>query len=234
MRQHANNCYIATTMNFLSHFYFDRDSTDCYHVLGTVMPDLLKNADKTIVLHPDKHPHADPAISSIIAGWHKHLEVDKYFHSSEYFIHHSHQLKKALLPAIEGSPVKPFFLGHVAVELLLDNLLLTTNKITVESFYDHLEGCGDKVISEFLLINNMRDPSLFLNFYARFKKDRYLETYVQTVKIAYALKRICTRIWKDPFTQQQEEAMEQILDDYRLVLIGSFMTVFDEIESKLQ
>ena len=37
-------------MNFLSHYYFDRDVTNCYHILGIVLPDLLKNADKTIVL----------------------------------------------------------------------------------------------------------------------------------------------------------------------------------------
>ena len=42
------------TMNFLSHYYFDRTETNCYHILGTVLPDLLKNADKTIVLHPEE------------------------------------------------------------------------------------------------------------------------------------------------------------------------------------
>ena len=68
-------------------------------------------------------------VNSIIAGWQKHLAVDRLFHSSDFFKMRSHQLKKALLPAIEGSPVKPFFLGHVALELILDNLLLTTAKV---------------------------------------------------------------------------------------------------------
>ena len=121
-------------MNFLSHFYFDRHTHDCYHVLGTILPDLLKNADKAIVLHPEKLQHTDPAVNSIIAGWNKHLEVDRHFHSSEFFLKHSHKLKKELLPAIEGSPVKPFFLGHIALELILDNLLLTTKQITAMVF----------------------------------------------------------------------------------------------------
>lgn len=96
-------------MNFLSHFYFDRDVNDCYHILGTVLPDLLKNADKAIVLHPEKLHHSDNRINSIIAGWNKHLEVDRYFHSSVFFLEQSHRLKLSLRPAIEGSPVKPFF-----------------------------------------------------------------------------------------------------------------------------
>jgi hypothetical protein len=133
-------------MNFLSHYYFDRDVTNCYHILGIVLPDLLKNADKTIVLHPEKLRHPNENVNSIVRGWNRHLEVDRYFHSSEFFFEHSHELKKELLPAVVGSPVKPFFLGHIALELILDNLLITTDKITVHSFYEHLHGCEDKVI----------------------------------------------------------------------------------------
>ena len=91
-----------TNMNFLSHFYFDRETDDCYHILGTVLPDLLKNADKTIILHPEKLHHPNNDVNAIIKGWNKHLEVDRYFHSSDFFLTHSHQLKKKLLPAIEG------------------------------------------------------------------------------------------------------------------------------------
>lgn len=60
-------------MNFLSHYYFDRDINNCYHILGIVLPDLLKNADKNIILHPEKLHHPDKNINSIIAGWNKHL-----------------------------------------------------------------------------------------------------------------------------------------------------------------
>src|SRR5476651_2482853 len=152
-------------MNFLSHFYFDRNTDNCYHVLGTVLPDLLKNADKTIVLHPEKLHHENKSINFIIQGWNKHLEVDRYFHSSDFFLTHSHQLKKLLIPAIVGSPVKPFFLGHIALELILDNLLLTTKKITAERFYDHLEGCDAAVVDEFLTFSGLNNTAVFFKFY---------------------------------------------------------------------
>jgi hypothetical protein len=220
-------------MNFLSHFYFDRKSEDCYNILGTILPDLLKNADKTIVLHPEKLHHTDNAINSIIKGWNKHLEVDRYFHSADFFLHHSHQLKKLLLPAMDGSPVKPFFLGHIALELILDNLLITTDKLTVDDFYNHLNGCETPIINEFLTFAGLKNTPVFFKFYEDFKKSLYLYSYAEMQKIAYALKRICMRIWKDPFTPQHEVAINNVLIAYREVLLGNFMSIFDEIEGKL-
>lgn len=220
-------------MNFLSHYYFDRDVTNCYHILGIVLPDLLKNADKTIVLHPEKLQHQYQSVNSIIKGWNKHLEVDKYFHSSDFFLNHSHQLKNLLGPSIVGSPVKPFFLGHIALELILDNLLITTNKITVHNFYEHMQSCNDDIIQEFLTFAGLKDTTRFFRFFNGFKKDGYLHTYSETPKIAYALKRICMRVWKDPFTDEQENDMNEVLVDYREQLYDNFMVIFNEIESKL-
>lgn len=220
-------------MNFLSHFYFDRDTDNCYLVLGTVLPDLLKNADKTIILHPEKLYHPHESVNSMICGWKKHLEVDRYFHSSDFFLTHSHRLKNMLTPAIEGSPVKPFFLGHIALELILDNLLLTTNKITVDGFYKHLEGCDANVIGEFLTFAGLADATVFFKFYDDFKKSRYLYSYSDTREIAYALKKICMRVWDNPFTLVQEAAMNEILMAYRAELAGNFMSIFHEIDAKL-
>jgi len=220
-------------MNFLSHYYFDRDNTNCYHILGTVLPDLLKNADKNIIIHPEKLNHIDPKISSLIAGWQKHLEVDRYFHSSDFFTNNSHQLKKLLAPTIHGSPVKPFFLGHIALELVLDNLLLTTDKVTVDGFYDHLNSCQHEVIDEFLTFAGLKNTEVFFRFFEKFKSSRYLETYIDTQQIAYALKRICMRIWKDPFTPEQEGKMNFVLSDYRDDIINDFMLIFDQISKLL-
>ncbi len=220
-------------MNFLSHFYFDRDNTDCFHVLGTVMPDLLKNADKTIVIHPEKLTHVNPEIKSIMQGWQKHLLVDRYFHSSTFFQYHSHLLKLDLLPALENSPVKPFFLGHIALELILDNLLLTNHKITVDEFYEHLGNCPDAVIFDFLKFCGMANPEIFINFFQNFKKHRYLATYADTSQVAYALKRICMRIWHAPFTPRQEILLAGIILEYRTMLEPVFMQIFDQISINL-
>ncbi len=221
-------------MNFLSHFYFDRHSTDSYHIIGTVLPDLLKNADKTISIHPEKLiNHDNEQVNSIIRGWKKHLEVDKYFHSSAFFTEHSHQLKLALKPAIEGSPVKPFFLGHIALELILDNLLITTKKISVDEFYAHLGIADQEVIHTFLTYSALTSTDVFFKFFNNFKTHKYLHTYAEAEQIAYALKRICMRIWKDPFTALQEENMTEILLKYRTCLLPNYMMIYNEIGAQL-
>jgi hypothetical protein len=201
--------------------------------LGTVLPDLLKNADKNIILHPEKLRHHQNNINSIIKGWQKHLDIDRHFHSSGFFILHSRGLKKVLRPVIEGSPVKPFFLGHIAIELILDNLLLTTHKITVDEFYNHLDSCDEEVIREFLSFSGLRNPDVFLTFFESFKKHRYLATYTNTEQVAYALKRICMRVWQHPFTPEQEAGMNNVIADYRLSIHDDFMEIFEEIEGKL-
>jgi hypothetical protein len=221
-------------MNFLSHFYFDRHSADPYHVLGTVLPDLLKNADKAINIHPEKlADHPNPAVNSILQGWKRHLEVDVYFHSSAFFKHHSHQLKLVLAPAIQGSIVKPFFLGHIALELILDNLLITTGKLSVDAFYDHLDNADLTIVETFLNYSGLAKTEIFFKFFANFKKHRYLHTYAEAPQIAYALKRICMRVWNDPFTQQQEENMNEVLQLYRTQLLPGFMLIFEDIEPQL-
>jgi hypothetical protein len=220
-------------MNFLSHFYFDQHVTNCYYILGTVLPDLLKNADKNIILHPEKLKHSHPDINSIIAGWNMHLEIDRHFHSSEFFATHSHQLKLELGPVIEGSPVKPFFLGHIAIELILDNLLITTNKINVHDFYERLNNCDHAVITGFLTFAGSADNTAFFKFFEIFKREGYLHSYAETQQIAYALKRICMRVWQNPFTPLQETAMNEVLAAYRVQIMPDFMRIFDEITLKL-
>ena len=42
-------------MNFLSHFYFEQQNPDSNMVMGTVLPDLVKNASKDWNFYPQKN-----------------------------------------------------------------------------------------------------------------------------------------------------------------------------------
>ncbi|RYE21495.1 MAG: hypothetical protein EOP42_25780 [Sphingobacteriaceae bacterium] len=221
-------------MNFLSHFYFDRDCNDAYHVLGSVMPDLLRNADKSAQVKIERlSPQNDAAINSIINGWKKHLEIDRYFHSSQFFKIHSHQLKLLFVPILAGSEVKPFFLGHIALELILDNLLLANRTVFADDFYDHLKNAETDCISDFLRLNHVH-PQKFLNFYASFIHEKYLYSYMQLDSVVHALKSVCRRIWKNPFTKTQELAVIEAVMFYTDVLSSDFMLIFDETELLIQ
>ncbi|HEY0176723.1 MAG TPA: hypothetical protein VGC08_10115 [Pedobacter sp.] len=67
-------------MNFLSHFYFERQNPDDYIVMGVLLPDLIKNADKDWNLNPQKNEYLYrdvPEYVAILEGWKRHLEVDR-------------------------------------------------------------------------------------------------------------------------------------------------------------
>src|SRR5690606_7759765 len=102
-------------MNFLSHFYFDRHSNDPHRITGIVLPDLVRNSSKDWKIRPEKNHQIYKLAShrSILGGWQKHIEVDRYFHNSEFFKYHSGELRQALSPILEKSAVRPFFLAHI-------------------------------------------------------------------------------------------------------------------------
>jgi len=223
-------------MNFLSHYYFDSTNTNAYQVVGSLLPDLVKNATKNHNIYPEKldqNLFNNQNHSYILQGWKKHLLVDKFFHSSDFFTHHQHQLKLQLTPILLSSPIKPFFLAHIGLELLLDSLLIAENKIDVEQLYLQLNQVDEFELISFLEIAQLKDNDTFLNFYHFFKNEKYLETYAHTDKISYALKRICMRIWETPMNHNQEIQLTQILNAYKIKLSQDFIFIFETIAAKL-
>lgn len=223
-------------MNFLSHYYFDRNKNNPYEVLGMVLPDLLKNANKSWNIFPEKYPLINTihdTDSALLNGWKRHLLVDKVFHNSEFFLHHQHQIKLKIIDAVKKSKVKPFFIGHITIELILDNLLITQNKINVNEFYRQLQQVDPILLDRFLVQNGIKETEMFFKFFDMFIKEQYLHSYAQPENITYALKRVCMRIWNSPFTQQQEISLTEIIINYIKHLEEEFIIIFDLIESQL-
>ncbi len=223
-------------MNFLSHYYFDHHRNDSHWILGTVLPDLLKNGQKEIHLHPGKVPgqfEGDPTSRSMLMGWNRHLEVDRHFHSSPFFLGEMAVLKSMILPVVNGSPVRPSFLAHIGVELVLDHLLITHGIIHLESFYKHLDQVDKEAIIRFLQKSHAADYRPFLHYFDRFKSSRYLFSYQQLENIAYALNRICMRLWAQPFTETQTRALADQLQLYTRTLSPHFLKIFQEIADSL-
>lgn len=222
-------------MNFLSHFYFDRENLNPYEVLGIVLPDLIKNAAKSWIIHPEKNEHLfieNKNHAALLKGWRRHLEVDRLFHGSTFFLHHQHQIKLLIRETIAGSPVKPFFLGHISLELMLDSLLITEGLIDPNQFYEIIEKVNNEDLKSFLLLNGIEDTDKFFHFYDRFKKEKYLFSYANPEKITYALKRICMRLWKEPFTHEQEDALTRSLLVYKSRLSEEFIFIFELIDAQ--
>ncbi|MBC7566839.1 MAG: hypothetical protein H7223_07715 [Pedobacter sp.] len=224
-------------MNFLSHYYFERDTTDVNVIIGVVLPDFVKNADKYYNLYPAKELHSfkdDLHQLSLYKGWERHVKVDALFHSSTFFTAQTLILKKLLLPVMEGSPVKPFFLAHIGLELLLDHLLLTNEDINVALFYNALKASDKVALDHFLKNCGLTNTTTFFNFLNGFISSKYLFSYHKIENIAYALNKICMRIWDNPFSPEQVEQITLQLEAYKEILATSYSSIFNEIEPQLK
>jgi acyl carrier protein phosphodiesterase len=227
---------IFIAMNFLSHFYFERKNQDQNMVIGTVLPDLVKNAHKDWNLYPQKCEEFfidDEHLNSLLKGWKRHLEVDLLFHSSNFFIEETAKLKQLLLPILNDSPVRPSFLAHIGVELVLDHLLVINGKIDIVSFYDQLSKVNDKILSDFLIKAGSGDTDKFITFLNNFKSSRYLLSYQKIENISYALQRICMRLWAHPFDEHTRNLLTEQLEIYKISLEKNYFKIFNEIERKL-
>ena len=223
-------------MNFLSHFYFDRDNKDSYIVIGTVLPDLVKNASKESNLYPQKKEilfSDNEAHQLILKGWKRHLEVDALFHSSVFFNYETAKLKQLLLPVLGQSPVRPSFLAHIGVELMLDHLLVENAKININLFYEQLSRIDDHILLTFLEKSGLKDGDHFFKFLYNFRSSRYLHSYQKLENISYALQRICMRLWPHPFDEITLALMTEQLEIYKQLLEPTYLVIFEEIQFKL-
>jgi len=223
-------------MNFLSHYYFDRLTTDANIVMGMVLPDLVKNSSKEANLYPQKNEFlfiGNPDEEGLLNGWKRHLAVDLHFHSSNFFLEKTAALKLLITPIVEQTPIRPSFLAHIGLELLLDHLLIEHNLIQVHHFYDKLAVVKKESLNDFLKHCNLKDPSIFFNFLDQFISSKYLLSYQKLGNISYALNRICMRLWPHRLEEKQLQELTTQLIFFKEILEKDFMNIFEEIESKL-
>ena len=223
-------------MNFLSHFYFDRDASNPELVLGCVLPDLVKNANKAWNIHPEKKVHlfdGSDKLQSILTGWQRHLDIDRYFHNSDFFIKHTQAIRNLVAPILEDSEVRPSFLAHISLELMLDSLLLTLEEINAFHFYDQLARVERSTVKHFLELNMVTDTARFFRFFDQFMEVNYLHSYSESENLIYALNRICMRIWEDPLNNEQKLKLNVVLLDYQKELESSYMDIFFDLNRRV-
>ncbi len=204
--------------------------------MGTVLPDLVKNASKEANLYPQKNEFlffGNPDEEALLKGWKRHLSVDLLFHSSTFFFEKTTELKQLIKPILEGTPVRPSFLAHIGLELLLDHLLIEHNLIQVNHFYDKLIAVKRESLSDFLEHCGLKNESVFFKFLDGFISSKYLLSYQKLENISYALNKICMRLWPKTLSENQLAALTLQLEIFKIILEKDFMDIFNDIEKKL-
>lgn len=224
-------------MNYLSHYYFDQENKDPYYIVGIALPDLIKNHHRRWNVHPHKHIDdyaQSPIFQSIYKGWEQHLAVDHFFHEAPYFLEKSAMITERMrsIP-FENNKVKPFMIGHIGLELMLDTLLIKNNNIDPNQFYNSLEACNINEIIGFLNVNEIPDAQSFEAFYARFCEVQYLLSYKSNESIVYALNRIQYRLTREFFTENDVRLLHHHTAELMDIVEKDYLSIFEDIQAHL-
>lgn len=204
--------------------------------MGSILPDLLKNVNKEYIFHPNRFEeqlYAHPLLLELYKGWYRHVEVDKLFHGSEFFVEHNHQLRRRLDPILEDLPVRASFMGHIAVELLLDHLLIRDQVVNVGRLYEHLEHANRTILTKFLRTIGLEDVKPFWEFYDKFIEWRYIFEYADISRLHHPLFNIAKRVWDFEADEAHREALTRELVTYQKKHLSEYKSIYQYIQDNL-
>jgi len=184
-------------MNYLAHGYRFLDRP--YYVAGTAIPDWMNVVDRRIRARR-KHAEAlladdNPIVAELAAGLMQHHHDDDWFHRTRAFSELSLQFAVILrdeLPDDEG--LRPSFLGHILVELLLDDCLAQDSPNLLDDYYSALGSTDASQIATFVQLATGKNPGLMSHFIERFLEVRFLYDYADNGKLLFRLNQVMGRV----------------------------------------
>lgn len=188
-------------MNYFAHAlpFLDRP----YFVAGTGVPDWLVVADRAVRL---RTKHAEPfledqdsSVASLAGGILRHLSDDARFHASRAFAETSLAMTVRVRDVLGGETgLRPAFLGHLLVEVLLDAALIADNPDRLTEYYRVLGEVAPEQVEA--TVNRMaphptRRLALFIEL---FLHEQILWNYLEDDKLGMRLNQVMRRVNQPP------------------------------------
>ncbi|MCC6818523.1 MAG: hypothetical protein IT245_06520 [Bacteroidia bacterium] len=176
-------------MNFIAHYYFYKNQ-DKHHNLGLVLPDLVKNFCKAHLRPTQVFKH--PQLKSLNEGSIKHLQSDKKFHNSTFFI----QCEDLISHLLDSNAVWPrkWFFNHLLSEILLDRVLIDKNPKICDEFYEDLRHINKEQVELYLKMSGINNYQNFIPALEKFVNIGFIYEYQHNEKIFFALGRVYSRL----------------------------------------
>lgn len=191
-------------MNYLSHAWplLASPEPQPYEVAGVAVPDWLGvAARRTKCRSRDAAPNAndpDPRVAALARGVCRHHADDAWFHDSPEFGRLSLAFAKTIRESLgESTSLRPWFLGHVLVELLLDAALAAREPGLIERYYDAVAEVDPAWVAETIARFARRDVGRLAELIERFVEVRFLVDYADDERLAYRLNQVMDRVGLD-------------------------------------
>jgi hypothetical protein len=191
-------------MNYLAHALSSLD--DPYFTAGTAMPDWLAVVDRRVRLRAKWvegfQQDADPATAAVARGVRQHLRDDAEFHAGKAFAELAWELTVAARKTLhEECGLRPNFLGHLLVEVLLDAALAAEDVSRVERYYQTLEAVDPHRVEAAVNRIGRRSTRLLAPFIPRFLAERILWDYLEDGKLMKRLNQVMRRVNLSPLSE---------------------------------
>ncbi len=188
-------------MNYFAHGY--RFVDEPYFLAGTAMPDWLRVIDRKararskwaepLISDSEKH------VAALARGIVQHHHDDRWFHQTRVFAELSLELTLAVRDLVPGdSGMRPSFLGHVLVELLLDAELIADHPGRIDAYYAALESLDRRVLRAAAERMTNAGADKLPELLAMFCRERFLCDYADDAKLLMRLERVMRRVGLPP------------------------------------
>jgi hypothetical protein len=188
-------------MNYLAH------SLDClddpYEVAGAAVPDWLGMTRPRLRCR-SRHArpwvdHSDSRLASIARGVVRHHADDDWFHQTPAFGDLTLELARQIRRATGDSDgMRPSFLGHILLELLLDAAVHESQPELLDRYYDALAMVDAAIVSQAIAAMTDADAGQVASIITRFRELRFLYDYADDERLLFRLNQVMGRVGLPP------------------------------------
>ncbi len=199
-------------MNYFAHGR--RFVAEPYFLAGTAAPDWLSVVDRKVRLRQRLvAPHAlhpDARFAAFARGVSQHLADDHWFHVTRAFAELSLDFcvrLRDLLQPDEG--LRPHFVGHILVEILLDATLIANEPAELDAYYAALESLCPATIQDAVNLMGTGATDRLAQLLPAFCRERFLWDYLEDGKLLYRLNQVMRRVNLAPLPQTVLELLPE-------------------------
>lgn len=184
-------------MNYLTHGR--RFLHAPYFLAGTAVPDWLGVVDRKVRVRSPRAAawidHADPAVAHVARGIMQHHADDRWFHETRAFaelnLTFAVRIRERLAP---DDGFRPSFLGHILVEILLDDVLAAEQPGLLDAYYAACESLDPAAVERAVVLVAERPVEKLSMFIRRFCEERFLYDYADDAKLLTRLNAVMRRV----------------------------------------
>jgi hypothetical protein len=184
-------------MNYFAH---GREVLDQPYVLaGVATPDWLNVVDrrmKTRRVTAEKFlDDSDQILAQVARGIVLHHDDDRWFHQTRAFAELSLAFTVQIRDLCRNDPgMRPSFLGHILVELLLDAHLIELNVDRLDRYYESMSGLAVSQVATAINRIATKTSVRLESWIQRFCLERFLYDYLGDEKLLWRVNQVMNRV----------------------------------------